>query len=159
MSSAQRSALFWVFLVFFIGIGVLSLLVALGVFPNADPDFRKVAIGTFISGIVGTLITLFRATFVPRPNLFVTLSFGSTQPHDVILKEAGYELWNETEGRVDRKGTVPVQRSSEGGWFCRLPSEIDMNDRLRLLLKETNGNQWEVPFFSFNFSSQEAIKR
>lgn len=160
MSNRQRSALFWVFLVFFIGIGVASLLVALGVFPNADPAFRKFAIGTFIAGIAGALFTLFRTTFMQRQDLFVTLLFEGKLPQEVALAEAArYEVWDEKQGKVVRSGQVLVQRTPQRGWFCRLPNGIDVNDRLRLLLEERNGDRWEVPFFSFNFSSQEATRK
>ena len=51
----MRLILFWVFLCFFVVIGVLSLLVATGVL-EADPRFRKWAVTGFIGSVVAAVI-------------------------------------------------------------------------------------------------------
>ncbi len=160
MTNIQRSALFWVFLALFTLIALISLLVALGLFPDADPAFRKVAIGTFVAGVGGDMLVVFRGAFAPRPALFITLAFEGKQPQELNLERAAkYEVWQ--QGKVVRSGTIGIEGGRQGGWVCPLPDEIDVRDRIRLVLREESDSEWEwvVPFFAFNFNHQTAVRR
>src|SRR5258708_28166614 len=69
---SQRDILFWVFISFFILIGILSLLVSIGLL-KADKKFRGWAVTGFVAGVGGAVFGLFKSTFAPVP-LFVGLS-------------------------------------------------------------------------------------
>lgn len=160
MTRGQRSALFWVFLALFTLIAIVSLLVALGLFPDADPAFRKVAIGTFVAGVGGDMLALFRATFAKQERLLITLDFRGRQLGEVeLVQEAAYELWDSELGRAGSPRTLLVQQNDQGWWYCHLPEDVGINERIRIIMKDRTGGTWEVPFFSFTSTTRQAIQR
>jgi hypothetical protein len=160
MSTKQRSALFWVFLALFTLIAGVSLLVALGFFPDADPTFRKVAIGTFVAGVGGDMLALFRAAFTKQEQFLITFDFRGKQPGEVELaQEATYELWDSEHGRPAAPQPLLVQQNDQGWWYCHLPGNVEVNERIRIIMKDKIGGTWEVPFFSITSTTKQAIPR
>ena len=161
MTQRQRSALFWVFLTLFVGIVVVSLLVALrfGPFRDAAPAFQDLAVGTIIAGVVGAVLTTYRVAFRAEPRLFITLDFAGTPAENVDLIQQGeYEIWDQQKGRVGRTGNL-LAEFGNGGWYCRLPSHVGQDDRVRLIFRDRGGQQGEVRYFSPTFNEQPVVRR
>jgi hypothetical protein len=150
VTRGQRAALFWLFLALFTAIGAVSILVAVGLFPNADPAFRKVAIGTFIAGVIGDMLALFRVAFAPQSELRVTLDFTdeSGQEVQVNLEDtATFQIWDREKRQAGKPQSIIVERNRESArWYVRLPSNIVVGESVRIQLKERSGHEWQVPF-------------
>ncbi len=138
-----RAVLFWVFMGFFIIIGIVSLLAVVGIL-KTDPRFRKWALSGFVAAVTGAMITLFKITFGGEVALFVTLlppqeTVGST----LDLVSGSYK----TAGEVKtRSGDVELTLQ-EGGWVARLPQDV-LDKAVELIFKDRNGKQWRVqPFY------------
>lgn len=160
MTSGQRAVLFWVFVALFAALGVVSLLVAINVIKAADPLFRKVAIGTFLTGVAVDGFAILRTAFAKRMPLSVIFEFKENQddPEPLIeLKaEGNYELWDSQHQKAVPKGRLLVQQNNQGWWYCDLPDDVGIDDRVRIILSERNGSPWKVPFFSFGNVTQRA---
>ena len=161
MSELQRAALFWLFFLLFLSITVVSLLVALQVepFDNASEAFQKVAVGTVIAGIVGAVLAVYRGAFGLSPAIDIAIEFQGALGVDIDLNPVGqYEVWDQKREQITSPKDILV-KTGVGGWVCRLPRNIKLDDSIRLLLKDKNGQKWEVQFFSPLISNRLAIKR
>lgn len=94
----QQLVLFWVFLGFFLIIGVISLLSIIGVL-TIEERFRKWAITGFIVPVVGVIIAMAKIFLTPvdsgiQSDLHVTIENTVSLPK---MKEATYEYSRQTE--------------------------------------------------------------
>ena len=161
MTQRQRSALFWVFLALFVGIVVVSLLVALRLqpFDKAAPAFQNLAVGTIIVGLFGAVLTTYKVAFSGSRGLVITLDFAGTPGQNVDLVHQGdYEIWDQQKGRVGHTGHL-LAEFGQGGWYCRLPSHVGQDDSVRLVFRDRGGQQWEVRYFSPLFNEQPVVRR
>lgn len=161
MTQSQRSALFWVFLTLFVGIVVVSLLVALrvGPFSDATPAFQDLAVATVVGGLVGAVLTTYRVAFSGGRDLFITLDFEGTPGQNIDLVPQGdYEIWDQKKARVGRTGHLLAQ-FGQGGWSCRLPDHVGRDDSVRSVFHDRSGQRWEVRYFSPLFNEQPVVRR
>lgn len=168
MTERQRAVLFWVFLLLFISITLVSLLVALQVrpFDNATTVFKNLAVGTVIAGIVGAILAVYRGAFSPspevvalNPEVVIIIGFEDVSAQDVDLEPIGRcEVWDQKQQQISPPQDILV-KTGEGGWVCILPRTINLDDSIRLTLKDKSGQNWEVKFFSPLMNKQPATKR
>src|ERR1051325_11030617 len=59
----EREVLFWVFISFFVLIGVASLAVQLG-WIRSEPSFRKWSLLSFFGAVTGAVVALFKIVFI-----------------------------------------------------------------------------------------------
>ena len=160
LNQRQRSALFWTFLLLFVGIVIVAVLVALrvGPFRDAVAAFQNLAVGTIIAGVVGAVLTAYRIAFRAEPRLFITLDFVGTPGENVDLIQQGeYEIWDQQNGRVGSTGRL-LAEFGNGGWYCRLPSAVGQDDRVRFIFHDRGGQEWDVRYFSPSFNKQPVVR-
>jgi hypothetical protein len=156
MTPANQQVLFYVVLVFFVLIGVSSLLVLLGYIKAPDRSFRKWAVPGFVAAVTSAVMIAYKVSvrFDPSP-IVVTLrtAEGTSFPK---LRSGQYrydEVASDKETLVTKKGgVVPVV--GEGGWQVTLPGEVS-NKVIQLLLRDEDGNAWETGPFYPNYVRQE----
>jgi len=156
MTPDNQQVLFYVVLVFFVLIGVSSLLVLLGFIHAPDRSFRKWAVPGFVAAVTSAVMVAYKVSirFDPAP-IVVTLrtAEGTIFPK---LKSGQYrydEVGSDKETLVTRKGgVVPVV--GEGGWQVTLPGEVS-NKVIQLMLRDEDGNAWETGPFYPNYVRQE----
>jgi len=152
MTPQQQNVLFWLFIGFFMLIGLLALLAITGMVKTED-RFRRWAVGGFVVGVTG--VVMIWAKSQSPVDLFVNLMLPDEVDYEnVVLESATYEY----EDRTDVGATVTRSGSTElalqvGGWQVKLPNEV-MNKAVRLVLKDRAGDSWETNPFYPNFTSQ-----
>ena len=157
MTPFQRAVLFWVFIVVFVAAAVVSLGVFSGAWPWETSAFiERTAIGTLLASVVGAVVAAFKGLFTPRVDIFIAVDF----PVSVdLLSEGRLDVWNEETGRVGQSQLILIEGTTDGGWYCRLPSTTGLSDRIRLRFWEASGVEWQVRYFSPRFSRHLATPR
>jgi hypothetical protein len=151
----ERYILFWVFVGFFVLIGLASLLVLLGFRKKAaDPGFRKWAVGGFLGSVTTAVIGLFRILWLSgSAPISVTLLPPPEITAPATLVTATYHYDEPAGARVNtQKGTV-VPVLSEGGWQVLLPGKV-ADKPIGLTLVDKDGGSWEVDPFYPNHTSR-----
>lgn len=153
----QSAVLFWLFVGFFLIIGILSLLAVVGVL-KTDPRFRRWAVTGFIAAVTGAVIGLFNITFSKQAALFVTLVPPQdviTAPLDLVVGQYKYDEPT-TSGVKTHSGRVEMTLG-EGGWQAKLPQEV-LDKPVELVFKDRDENWWGVRPFYPNHNRQVLVK-
>ena len=151
-----RDVLFWVFISFFVLIGVASLAVQLGFIQSGvSPAFRKWALASFIGAVTTAILGMFKMVFFPAPpptvatlpSYSVALVFPATAPPP-SLHDGSYEYEDADSDSVRSHTGVVVPTLGPGGWIVKLPGAA-ADKSVRLTLKDRDGKSWEVkdPFY------------
>jgi hypothetical protein len=155
MTGMHREVLFWLFVGFFVVIGLVALLAITGVV-KTEPRFRRWAVGSFVVAVTGVVIVWAKSQF--PVDLFVTLM----PPEGAELQTLAFERGLYEYDERTASGT-PVTRSGHaelslgvGGWQVKLPPEV-MNKAVRLALKDKSGSWWETNPFYPNFTNQSLV--
>ncbi|MFC1864423.1 hypothetical protein ACFLYG_01165 [Chloroflexota bacterium] len=155
----ERRTILFTFLGIIVLTFVAGLLVILGWFPKADPQFGRWIYGVLLVEILGAVVGFFKY----RPgaeSMLVNIAFPDgvkTQSVEFDGEYCTYEIKNR-DGDVKAQGPTTPTRGP-GGFHCRLSSNIDPTDYVKLNLLEKNGTKWEVPYFCPYVTNQEAIRR
>jgi hypothetical protein len=154
--TVYQQVLFYVFLVFFVLIGVSSLLVLLGHIKGADRTFRKWAVPGFIAAVTSAVIGTYKIATAPQPaSIVVTLRTADGTPFPKLTsaeyKYDGFGSDNVT--LVTQKGGL-VPFIGEGGWQVKLPGKVS-DQIIQLLLRDEDGRTWETGPFYPNYVRQE----
>jgi hypothetical protein len=156
MASEHQAVLFFVFVGFFILIGLASLSVLLGFCKTADRRFRQWALFGFFAGVSTAIFGLFKILFITQIAPVVVILQPPVGISPPVLKGGTYqydEIVAKADSVVTRTGRVfPVV--GEGNWQVQLPGEVS-NKPMRLHLEDENGNWWETSPFFPNYIRQE----
>jgi hypothetical protein len=152
-----RDVLFWTFTVFFILIGIVSLLSLMGYIKGVDQAFRKWAVTGFVAAVSTAVIGLFRLLLVVNPSpdiaLFVTLRSDETLTAALVSGTYEYTTPGKNGGSLEpHKGPVEVTLG-DGGWQAKLPQEV-LDKAVQLTFTDATGARWTVPSFWPNFISR-----
>ena len=152
----ERRFILFTFLFIILLTAVAGILVILGLFPKADPQFGRWIYGVLLVEILGAVVSFFK--FRPSAeSLLVNILFPQgVEPQSVDLDDGHctYEI-KDKHGDIKSQGQiVPIR--GPGGYYCRLNLNIDPNDYVKLNLLEINGTQWEISYFSPYVTNQKA---
>ena len=155
----ERRVILFAFLFIILLTAVAGILVILGFFPKADPQFGRWIYGVLLVEILGAVVSFFK--FRPSAeSMLVNIIFPQgVAPQSVELDDMNctYEI-KDREGDVKSQGQiVPIR--GVGGYYCRLNSNIAPSDYVKLNLLEKNGAHWEISYFSPYVTNQEAMRR
>ena len=121
---------------------------------DADPTFRKWAVGTLVPGVAMAVMGLFNLLFSSQVTVSATLTPPETGPQPSELVSGSYE-YNEADG----DGTITVKTGAlsdivlgPGGWEVTLPDGL-LEKSVRLEFQDLDGNWWRVPKFWPNRTS------
>jgi pYEATS domain-containing protein involved in immunity len=158
LTTQFQAVLFFVFIGFFVLIGLVSLVVLLGYPRSADHRFRQWAIPGFVGSVTTAVIALFKFSFatVSMAPIFVTLLAPTGAAAFSPLKSGTYE-YDQVSDKVKvvtHSGPLTPVPGEGGSWQVQLPGEVAANPT-RLHLEDENGGWWQVgPFFP-NYVRQE----
>lgn len=151
----ERRTVLFVFLFIIVITAIAGVLALLGLFPKADPQFGRWIMGVLLVEILAAVIGFLKY----RPEaMFVNILFPpSIKPQKVDLDQnkCTYEI-RDKDGNVKSYKVVPIV--GPGGVQCRLSSNVNPSDYVRLNLIEKNGKEWEVPYFCPYVTNQVAVK-
>lgn len=153
----QGDVLFWVFLGFFLLIGILSLLSMAGVV-KPDPRFSRWAVPGFIGAVTTAVIGLFNVMVHTKAPLFVTLvppQEEITVPLDLV--EGQYKYDEPTPSGIKTHSGRVEMTLGEGGWQAKLPQEV-LEKPVELTFKDRDENWWGVHPFYPNHNRQVLVK-
>jgi len=149
------------FLAVFLGItaltAILVLAASIGSFGESvrNSEFSKWGISVVLAEIVIATVAAFKTTFRGSEMILTAnIRFEGEQkniPLDVdnceyIIREDGRKIGGDKLQLLE--GRSIGNESSGIVWQCRLPSLMKSNQAIELILKETNGRQWNVVPFS-----------
>src|SRR5712691_10055524 len=118
VSMDHSDVLFWLFVSFFILIGVVSLLTVIGAL-TTDPRFRRWAVSGFIVGVAGAVFGLFKITFTEDVALFVALDPPQEERAGLLdLVSGQYKYYDEptSSGVVKTHAGQAEMTLGPGGW-------------------------------------------
>lgn len=157
LTETQHLILFWVFVGFFLVIGVVALLSILGVI-KTDKRFLKWAVGAFVVGVSGVVFTWARSQ-LPL-DFFVNLK----PPEGVEagafeLISGNYEYYepSNSDKTTPPSGSVELTAGQEIGWWTAKFPYKGMTKAVKLTLKDNKGNLWGVRPFYPNYNRQPLI--
>jgi pYEATS domain-containing protein involved in immunity len=159
MTTQYQAVLFFVFIGFFVLIGLVSLMVLLGYPKSADPRLRQWAIPGFLVAVTTAVVTLFKFSFtsVTVAPIVVTLVAPSGAVTPSPLKGGAWEYDKVGQDQVKivtHSGSLTPVLGEGGSWQVQLPGE-SATSPTRLHLQDENGDWWQVgPFFP-NYVRQE----
>jgi hypothetical protein len=148
LNPQQYLVLFWIFVVFFVLIGVIALLTILGVI-RADKQFRKWALGGFVVGVVG-VVFVWAKSELPL-DYMVNLPPPKGVEIEAFRLVSGRYHYDDYNPKSDRSAPLsgPVELTAGhaiGWWTAKFPSS-GTNKPVRLTLKDQDENWWEVLSF------------
>jgi YEATS family len=157
ITEAQHQILFWVFLGFFLVIGLVAVLAILGVI-KTEKQFRKWAVGGFVVGVTGAVFVWARA---PLPiDFFVNLPPPKGVDVDTFeLVSGSYEYYGQSGSDKSTSPSGPVELTAGqllGSWTAKFPYK-GVDKAVKLTLKDSKGNSWGVRPFYPNFNNQSLI--
>jgi hypothetical protein len=160
MTAAQNLVLFWVFVSFFMIIGLIAILAIVGVI-NTDKKFRNWAVGGFAAAVVGVVI-IWAKTPSPQSSLdlFVNLEPPAQVKADAFeLKNGIYEYDELTSAGklIKRSGSVELTAGQSLGWWTAKIPCTGMTKPFRLTLTDKDGKLWTVRPFYPNYHNQPLI--
>jgi hypothetical protein len=156
MANNQQIVLFYVFIAFFVLIGIASLAALLGLIPSADKSFRKWAVPGFVGAVVVAVIGVYKASMVPPfvPIVVTLLAPTGMQPPPLRSGTFQYDEVAENNGKViTRRGNV-VPVLGEANWQVQLPGEVS-NKAIQLDLEDEQGKSWRTGRFYANYVKQD----
>ena len=149
-----RAVLFWVFLGFFLLIGLVSLLAILGV--RTDPRFKKWAVMGFVVEVAGAVFGLFQMTFAEETPIFVTL----IPPQGIMLRlTQGHYTFDEPtrSGVKTYSGRITIALGAGDLWQAKLPQNV-LSKAVKLTFQDESGGWWSAQFFQPNYNRQNLTK-
>ena len=162
LTDAQHLILFWVFVGFFLVIGVVALLAIVGII-KVDRQFLKWAIGGFVTGIAGVVFIWAKSQSPQLPlDIFVNLS----PPEGVEAKAfqlvgGTYEYFGQSSSdkSVPPSGSVELTAGQGFGyWTAKIPyMGATKTVSVSMTLKDNQGNLWEVLPFYPNYNNQPLV--
>lgn len=160
MAETQHLVLFWVFVAFFLIIGIIAILAIVGVI-KTDARFRKWAVGGFAAAIVGVVIMWAKAQPSQSPlDIFVNLEPPADVKADTFELESGIYEYDEqlsSEKSNTRSGSVELTAGQNVGWWTAKIPYNGMTKAFRMTLTDKNGKQWKVRPFYPNYNRQPLI--
>lgn len=150
MNGAQRWTTLIIMYGLFAFVALGALAAVLGYFPDAEPAFRKFAIGVLFVDLAGVCIAVFKTQFAPaaESSIDVNLAFSdaAASPPNWNHEKSEYTILD-LKGVEKAKGKV-LLTLGPGGWSCRLPLPTESADVARLSLEDVRGVIWDVQHFS-----------
>jgi hypothetical protein len=155
MTGLKQEVLFWLFVGFFMVIGVVALLSITGIV-KTESRFRRWAVGGFVVAVTGVVILWAKSQF--PIDLYVILVPPDGVKLESFALERGIYQYDEhlsSGTSVTRSGNAEIALGV-GGWQVKLPNEV-MNKAVRLSLLDRSGRWWDTNPFYPNFTSQSLI--
>ena len=150
----QHLILFWVFVGFFVLLGLVALLAIVGII-QTEPRFRKWAVAGFAASVVGVVVVW--AKTESALDFFVNLEPpANVAPETFELASGTYEYYDQssTDKSHAHLGSIELTAGQQVGWWtAKFPYE-GANAAVKLILKDTNGNWWAVRPFYPNYNRQ-----
>lgn len=158
INEAQQLILFWVFIGFFLVIGIIALLAIVGLI-KTDKQFLKWAVGGFVTGVAGVVFVW--AKYQPPLDIFVNLKppkgIGA---EEFILTSGIYQYWDRSKSdrSTPSSGSVELTAGHQIGlWTARFPYK-GMSKSVTLKLKDDKERWWQVRPFYPNYNLKELRK-
>jgi hypothetical protein len=177
LDSPIERALFNAFLIIFILTALLTL-AGIASLVDVQEAFLNKLFTALVLEVIGGVVSLFGITFIRRGRpgekqiqatqpaetseaYFVGIEFRGKTPDEVEIDQPGdYEVWDPDRRQVVKEGKGEVLLSpGEGGWQCNLPEGIGLDQMVRLVFRESTGQEWIVGPFSLRFNRQVARPR
>jgi len=164
LSDLQSAALSWVFLLFFIAIGIICLTVAVGLVSRATPWMKKWSGPGFLAALAGVMFSLFKVSFTqpppppaaPPPILVTLVSPADGTSFSIEKGTFEYgEAQPPPEKGAKALSTDVLAVLESGGYQVQLPGEL-ANKPIKLNFKDTkaDGVVWETGLFYPNKTQQ-----
>lgn len=160
MTATQHLVLFWVFVAFFMIIGIIAILAIVGVI-KTDKRFRSWAVGGFAAAIVGVVIIWAKTqpTQIPA-DLFINLGPPlnvEAETFELVSGNYEYDEQSSSGGSITRSGPVELTAGQNIGWWtAKIPCN-GMTKPFKMTLKDKNGKLWTVRPFYPNYHNQQLI--
>jgi hypothetical protein len=160
MTTTENLVLFWVFIAFFMVIGIVAILAIVGVI-KTDKKFRNWAVGGFAAAVVGVVIIWAKTQSPQLPlDLFINLEPPAEVKAATFELESGSYEYNELSpsGKsFKRSGSVELTAGQTMGWWtAKIPCN-GLTKPFRMTVKDKNGKFWTVRPFYPNFHNQPLI--
>lgn len=148
MATTQNLVLFWIFIGFFLTIGIVAILTILGIV-KTDERFRKWAVGGFAAAVTGVVIVWAKAE--PPLDIFINLEPPKSVPlHSFELVSGTYEYNEQSSSGKSEPNTGPIELTAGqqiGWWTAKIPYSGKDNS-VKLILEDRHGKSWVVhPFY------------
>lgn len=151
----EHAVLFWIFIGFFLVIGIVSLLAILGLI-SIEERFRKWAITGFFVPVIGVMIPLARDILTPA-NLSLDLNVmfeppKDVQPEPLVLVSGSYEYTKQSPSEEAEKLTGKFEPMRPAGPYWQavvpyLPPAPGKTYRsAKLTLEDNTGRSWVAGF-------------
>jgi len=150
----QHLILFWVFVGFFVLIGLVALLAIVGII-KTEPKFRNWAVAGFAAGVVGVVVVWAKTEW--SLDFFVNLEPPAhVVPETFELASGTYEYYDQSSTDKSRAhvGSIELTAGQQVGWWTAKFPYQGASAAVRLTLKDTNGNWWAVRPFYPNYNRQ-----
>lgn len=149
----QREVLFWVFIGFFIVLGIVALLAIVGAI-KTDRKFRNFAVATFAVSIVTVVVLWAKSPAARPPDHFVILEPPGSVPHERFMLVSGsYEYYPGSN-----KGDVELTVGQAPGWWTAKIPYADGDRAVKVLLKDSGGTMWTVAPFYPKYNRQSLLQ-
>jgi hypothetical protein len=148
LTDSLHLVLFWVFIGFFVVIGVIALMAIAGVI-KVDKEFRKWAIGGFVTGVAGVVFVWGKSQ---EPlDFFVNLKSPdgiNAETFELVSGKYEYSDASASADSTQPSGSVELAVGQEiGSWTAKFPQK-GANKAVKLTLTDNDGNLWAVrPFY------------
>jgi hypothetical protein len=150
----QHLVLFWVFVGFFLLIGVIALLAIMGVI-KTEQQFRNWAVGGFAASVIGVVIIWAKSQ--PPLDIFVNLEPPQNVAADAFELISGtYEYYEQSNTGQSNSHPGPVELTAgqlPGWWTAKFPY-TGVSEAVKLTLMDKNGHHWAVRPFYPNYNRQ-----
>jgi len=146
ISGSQSMILFWVFIGFFVIIGVVALLSIVGII-KTDKRFTKWAVSGFVAGIAGVVFVW--AKHQTSLDVFVNIAPpAGVEPETFILESGKYYLGSSNGTDPILPSSVELTAGHDIGWWRAKFPHPGKEMSVELLLTDIKGKEWEVrPFY------------
>ncbi len=160
MTATQHLVLFWVFVAFFMIIGLIAILAIVGVI-KTDKRFRNWAVGGFAAAVVGVVIIWAKTQPPQTPvDLFINLEPPASVKAEAFELVSGNYEYDEPSSSgepIKRSGSVELTAGQHIGWWtAKLPCS-GITRPFRMTLRDKEGKLWTVRPFYPNYHSQQLI--
>ena len=154
LSQLHHSILFWIFISFFVLIGVVALLSIVGVI-KTDKAFLKWAVTGFVTGIAGVVFVWAK---VQSPlDIYINL-----KPPEAVEVEAfeivsgNYEYVEQSSSNksTQQYGPLVITAGQQIGWWTIKFPYKGTNSAVKLTMKDNTGKSWKVRPFYPNYQKQ-----
>lgn len=155
LSQSQQIILFWVFVGFFVVIGVIALLAIVGVI-KTNKQFLKWAVTGFVTGVAGVVFVW--AKFQSPLDIYINLKPPEEEGVETFeLVSGNYEYTDEQSSPnkyTPQSGTVMLTAGQQIGWWTAKFPYKGTDKAVKLTLKDNRGKLWKVRPFYPNYQNQ-----